>query len=343
MPPSRPGPGPRSRRSWRGQRACPLPAGTLRCTHCKKLFIPTPGGTTCPSCKGVLTGEHLAQAERAQKRAVAAELRAAYVVENSKGDPCIFCGGPRERGQICSRCQQSRWRKASTSTVPATTSLSSREPTPTVVKRASDYRPAGSVVCYSCDGYGRNEDRSCTVCLGRGFLVRASQLYPMNERSSGTEDADYSPLANRGVVSGSTHKATDFPPQDRKPVGGSIFNSPAKRARIEEEPWYKSTPPPPRVCISCHGQKPKLAKCPRCKGSGVDPWALDEDDETEARRLFEAGWRPKDGPGGGIFQLTGKKKSSTTRLDVWAILHQLCVEKRLTQHSADKKSPAKRQ
>jgi len=97
------------------------------------------------------------------------------------------------------------------------------------------------------------------------------------------------------------------------------------------------------VCISCHGQKPKLAKCPRCKGSGVDPWALDEDDETEARRLFEAGWRPKDGPGGGIFQLTGKKKSSTTRLDVWAILHQLCVEKRLTQHSADKKSPAKRQ
>lgn len=312
------------------------PAGTLRCTHCRKLFIPTPGGTSCPSCKATLPHAEHRFAKQAR------EQPAQRTTASSQGAPCIFCGSPRERGQNCLRCQQSRWRRASTSTIPATTSVSSREPTPTVVKRASDYRPAGSVVCYSCDGYGRNEDKSCTVCLGRGFLVRASQLHTMDERSSNTEDADDLPLANRGIVRGSIHKAADFPPQDRKPAGGSIFNSPVKQARIEEEPWYKSTPPPPSLCISCQGQKSKLAKCPRCKGTGRDPWALDEDDETEARRLFEAGWRPKDGPGGGIFQLTGKKKSSTTRLDVWVILHQLCVEKRLAKNSANKESRTKR-
>lgn len=293
------------------------PAGTLRCTHCKRLYLPTPGSTICPHCRRTLEAVKTSEAVRddmqASKSTTWSQVRPQTVV-------CTACGGDRLKRARCTRCLGTGVHALSYTAFPPPA------PTPQTSKHSfrpsgkpSDHRPDGTAVCFVCNGRGSSHNRTCSKCGGRGFLGSVKSEAPRMLEPNAAPNRVLAGTSNPYVV-----KVT---PKNKPP---DTF-----------APWYMTTPPPPSVCISCQGKKPKMTRCARCKGTGVDPWALDEDDEIEARQLFEEGWRPMERTEGGIFQLAGKKKSSRTRYDVWVILHQLCVEKRLAQSPNKEHSPGK--
>lgn len=293
------------------------PAGTMRCTHCKRLYLPTAGSTICPHCKRTIEAAKTSEAEQENKRAFKSTT---WPKMGPQTVVCTVCGGDRLKRTRCIRCLGTGVHLLSSEAVPSPapthqTSKHSFRPS----GKPSDHRPDGTAVCFICDGRGTSHNRTCSKCGGRGYLTSAKSEAPrMLEPNA---------APNRVL------------PETDNPYAAKVTPEPKPRNTLA--PWYMTTPPPPSVCISCQGKKPKMTRCARCKGTGVDPWALDEDDETEARQLFEEGWRPMDRTEGGIFQLAGTKKSSRTRYDVWVILHQLCVEKRLAQKPKKEVSPGK--
>ncbi len=164
--------------------------------------------------------------------------------------------------------------------------------------KPSDFRPAGSEICYLCNGRGGADRRACSKCRGLGYI-------------------------SSGSASASSAIALPHTQVPRYEVINTVS------ANLEVEPWFKRTPPPPRLCIACAGKK--TAKCKRCGGSGVDPWALPAAVENEARNLFLRGWRPLETIEGQLFLLGRTPKKKSVSREIWKILHQLCVEKRLEQ------------
>lgn len=146
----------------------PDPAGTLRCSYCKRLYLPTPGSTICPHCRRTIeaakTSEAGQEIKQPSQSTTSPQLRTQTVV-------CTLCGGDRLKRNQCIRCLGTGAHSISSSAFPSTepthhTSKHSFRP----IGKPSDHRPDGTAVCFICDGRGRSHNRTCSKCGGRGYL-----------------------------------------------------------------------------------------------------------------------------------------------------------------------------
>lgn len=197
-----------------------------------------------------------------------------------------------------------------------------------MAKRPSENRPVGTAVCFVCDGWGTRERRICGRCSGRGYLGTA--------KSEGSQVLEPKALANHELDAG-PHAVDTTSSADTRPYGpvstvvNSVFSGRlTSLPTVSSEPWYMTTAPHPRTCISCNGIKGRK-RCPRCRDEGVDPWAMDLEIEHEARATFEQGWRPARDEPTAVFMLGKPWKKETVSLDVWMTMHQLCVEEKLLE------------
>ncbi len=281
------------------------PAGTLRCTHCKRLYLSTPGSVICPHCKRTIEAVQKSEPVKADKPTPtgtrSTQMRPQTLV-------CTVCGGDRLKRAYCLRCLGTG---AHTPARPA--------PEPQLPKHSfkpagkpSDHRPDGTAVCFICDGRGSNHNRTCSKCGGRGYLGSVQSEAP--------RVLEPNAAPNRALVATTN-------PYAAKPM-------PEPGLKNTLAPWYMTTPPHPSTCISCNGQ-PSRKKCPRCKGTGRDPWAMDQQVEQKARDLFEEGWRPTVDTPTRTHMHRKEWMTGTVSLEVWMTLHQLCVEEQIAMEESD--------
>lgn len=252
----------------------------LRCTHCNGLFVPAIGGTHCPRCDGVLReGNSKAESSSITSPPSKLSLKSFNAAAQVRTPPALTEHKYQPRG------------------------------------RPSDHRPEGVEICFHCDGIGVVDNRTCSLCGGRGYGGRG-----------------YVP-AQSNLSQWKPHPFPETPAEPK--VRSSIFGRQSKSNLAEPEPWLKAYLPPQSLCIACRGMT-KAAKCPRCKGRGIDPWALDPAIEHQALLLYEKGWRPSENAERKVFSTSVRQKTQFVPGEVWQVLHHVCAEKTQQEKEAAK-------
>jgi ribosomal protein L40E len=176
-------------------------------------------------------------------------------------------------------------------------------------------RPNGTKVCYHCNGRGRAEYRTCSVCGGKGWRDNDTP-YPLTTITK----EEWKEIKKTYYPKGPTENILE----NKTSIFGALKNL---NGATSGAPYSKKLMPS-TLCLACKG-KNQTVVCARCDGSGIDPDSMDSEIFKVASNWFEQGWRPLESSGCKIFNLQKTYKVKRIPAKIWHGLNCLVEEKRL--------------